>query len=128
MRMLDGQDITMLEVAWKAQVVSQTHALPRQSNNIGQKLVEEVLLLMNCMSGKEQDIGDLEQKLSLPDVYVLLSSSKLNRMYDDLQLLRSALNHKVRLLGINNKKELERLRKSAYLHHHMNARVFKERI
>ncbi|KAF9230012.1 hypothetical protein BU15DRAFT_69562, partial [Melanogaster broomeanus] len=83
---------------------------PRQTKKKGQLVVETVLALSRAVVAKEAEICKLEIEFTL------------------LSTMKSSLSSKTAALGIEETKQLKKLRSSPYLHCHMNARALKQRL
>ncbi|KAF8436868.1 hypothetical protein L210DRAFT_961007 [Boletus edulis BED1] len=125
---LAGHDLPTLCKEWTSQVASQTKPLPRQSKNKGTQAVQKALLVMDNVADIQKSITTLEIHLATSDSDLITINVELQSQKEHLAAMKVALDSHLAALGVEEIKELKRLKSSHYLQDRMNARALKYHI
>ncbi|KAG1858086.1 hypothetical protein F4604DRAFT_1882907 [Suillus subluteus] len=109
-------DEDMLRVEWKAQIAHQTRPAPRQSRNKAAEVITTLLALEKTLDAHDASVRELEARLHGGHVDDMV---ELN-----LQLIDAHLS----ALGVEDKAELEKMKKDIYFTARLNARAVKTHI
>ncbi|KAG0703204.1 hypothetical protein DFH29DRAFT_981988 [Suillus ampliporus] len=122
-------DEDTLRVEWKAQVDHQTKPTPRQSRNKVAEVITTVLALEKTLEAQEASIRELEMQLHsgrVPDIV------EFNLQLADIRSRRvktaDTLRRRRAALGMEDKVNLEKMKKDIYLMVRLNALAVKTRI
>ncbi|KAG1841751.1 hypothetical protein F4604DRAFT_1884868 [Suillus subluteus] len=109
-------DEDMLRVEWKAQIAHQTRPAPCQSRNKAAEVITTLLALEKTLDAHNASVHELEARLHGGHVDDMV---ELN-----LQLIDARLS----ALGVEDKAELEKMKKDIYFTARLNARAVKTHI
>lgn len=97
--------------------------VPEQSKNKDAQAVEKALILMESVAKIQKCITNLEGQLSVSDSDPLSINTELQSTKDHLAIMKAALDANLATLGVEEIKELKKLKTSCYLQDRMNART-----
>ncbi|KAL0563399.1 hypothetical protein V5O48_018670, partial [Marasmius crinis-equi] len=126
-----GKSDTFLMEQWECQIQEQTKPLPRKSNTLGKKAVEEVMRLRTTVEMLEKKVRDLENVVTdldaddLDHAQAIEDLPKAHRKLGDAQKRGKA---KERLLSVEETQTVRHLVSSPFLRDRMKALVLKTRL
>ncbi|EDQ98244.1 uncharacterized protein LACBIDRAFT_306724 [Laccaria bicolor S238N-H82] len=122
----------LLEKEWKDQVMAQTKPLARQSKNIANNAVKEIMVLYTARNAFAGDLGELDQKLISGDygddmlvedvLSACLAVAKKQKAIED------TIKTKKKKLGVRDQANLRDLIGNKFLQLILNARALKQRL
>ncbi|KDQ13386.1 hypothetical protein BOTBODRAFT_111622 [Botryobasidium botryosum FD-172 SS1] len=127
-----GVPVSELLLEWKAQIATQTQKSPRQSKNLADKAVAEVMLERDMLDEIMVNIKALEDRRAQVHEAGEEARQQLDIQIEKLHI--SSAQTKARLkvmekaLGVAGKKQLSDLKGNPYLRTRMNAHVLRTRI
>ncbi|KDQ05460.1 hypothetical protein BOTBODRAFT_122795, partial [Botryobasidium botryosum FD-172 SS1] len=127
-----GVPVSELLMEWKAQITTQTQKSPRQSKNLADKAVAEVMLERDMLDEIMVNIKALESQRAQVHKGGEEARQQLDIQIEKLHI--SSAQTKARLkvmekaLGVAGKKQLSDLKGNPYLRARMNAHVLRTRI
>ena len=127
-----GYSRDYLQCEWEKQVTEQTKPLKRQSKNIANKAIEEILVLTRTVSNYKKELANLNQMLTSGDYEDGLSAEDIGSQIDDLEKriktnTQSIISKKTKL-SVDGRLNLNRLMGNEFLRKRMNALALKQRI
>ncbi|KAG1738078.1 uncharacterized protein EDB91DRAFT_1237789 [Suillus paluster] len=119
----------MLCAEWKAQIAHQTRPAPRQSRNKAAEVIMTLLALEKTLDAHNASVRELEAHLHGGHVDNMV---ELNLQLVDARSRRTKVSNTIRhrraALGVEDKAELEKMKRDVYLTARLNARAVKSRI
>ena len=122
----------LLREEWAAQVIQQTKPSPRQSKNLANKLIQEILELKDDMSGVKAELykfetmvhtGKYDDGWEIADVRI-----SINELKEKFTKIEKSMNTKRSTLGADGRLNLERLLGNKFLRLRVNALALKQRL
>ncbi|KAG1882379.1 hypothetical protein F4604DRAFT_1577463 [Suillus subluteus] len=122
-------DEDMLCAEWKAQIAHQTRPAPRQSRNKAAEVITTLLALEKTLDAHDASVRELEAHLHSGHVDNVV---ELNLQLVDACSRRTKVSNTIRhrraALGVEDKAELEKMKRDVYLTARLNARAVKSHI
>ncbi|KAF8964624.1 hypothetical protein BDZ97DRAFT_1904311 [Flammula alnicola] len=123
---------TVDSLEWNAQVTEQTKPLKRQSKNLANKEIEEILSLNKVVETYKSRITELQNMLDTGeyehDMDLLEVQEFLQDLMQKLEKTQKAVANKKAKLSVDGKQSLKKLMGNEFLKHRMNALALKQRI
>ena len=125
-------EMPLLEKEWKEQVAAQTKPLARQSKNIANSAIKEIMALYTARNAFAVDLGGLDQKLiagdygddmSVEDVLAARLAVVKKKM-----AIEETIKTKKKKLGVREQENLKNLMGNKFLQLQLNARALKQRV
>ncbi|KAL0566289.1 hypothetical protein V5O48_015730 [Marasmius crinis-equi] len=126
-----GRSEAFLRQQWEEQRTEQTKPLPKKSNALGKKAVQEVMRLRTSLDLLEQKCRELEEvvmSLDVDDWQYDQAVEELPEIKDKLVEARKKLKAKERLLGVKDTQAVRHLQNSPFLREQMKALALKTRL
>jgi hypothetical protein len=127
-----GFEISLLENEWKQQVAAQTKPLARQSKNIANIAIKEILALYTAKKSFVMELGGLDDQL-ISGVYgddmsvedVLAARKAIMKKQG---VIDANIKTKKKRLGVKDQEDLKKLMGNKFLQLKLNARALKQRL
>ncbi|KAL0563739.1 hypothetical protein V5O48_018324 [Marasmius crinis-equi] len=126
-----GRTEAFLREQWEAQKAEQTKPLPKKSNLLGKKAVQEVMRLrtsLDLLEQKRRELEDVVMNLDVPDWRHDEAVEELPEIQTKVVEARKKLRAKERLLGVKDSQAVQHLQNSPFLRERMKALALKNRL
>ncbi|EAU84174.2 hypothetical protein CC1G_12745 [Coprinopsis cinerea okayama7 len=121
-----------LQQQWDTQVEMQTKPLAKVSEHAAKRAVQEILSLNKLRDGYKAELAKISRRIKRNDVDVAMDMEDLTNLSlaltTKLAETTETIAQRRKALGATAKHSLERLSKSDFLKHRLNAAALKERI
>jgi hypothetical protein len=125
-------EMPLLEKEWKEQVAAQTKPLARQSKNIVNNAVKEIMALYTARNAFAVELGGLYQKLIAGDYGddMLVEDVLEARVavVNKQKAIEDTIKTKKKKLGVRDQENLKNLMGNKFLQLKLNARALKQRL
>jgi hypothetical protein len=125
-------EMPLLEKEWKEQVAAQTKPLARQSKNIVNNAVKEIMALYTARNAFAVELGGLDQKLIAGDYGddMLVEDVLAARVavVNKQKAIEDTIKTKKKKLGVRDQENLKNLMGNKFLQLKLNARALKQRL
>ena len=125
-------EMPLLEEEWKQQVAAQTKPLARQSKNIANNAIKEIMALYTARNAFAAELGGLDQKLISGDhgddmlVEDVLAAHLA--VVKKQRAIEETIKTKKKKLGVRDQENLKNLMGNKFLQLKLNARALKQRL
>jgi len=127
-----GFSVEFLQIQWEEQVVEQTKPLKKQSKNIADRAINEILALTKNIDEYKREIGELESMMELSEypegLDIFIVDESLVDLRSRLAKAVNAVSNKRTKLGVDARLVLQRLIGNQFLRLRLNALAVKQRI
>ncbi|KDR70808.1 hypothetical protein GALMADRAFT_75558 [Galerina marginata CBS 339.88] len=127
-----GYTEEFLREQWDNQVAEQTKPLKRQSKNLANKEIEEILALTKNVENNKEDLNSLEKMLVDGEYKDGLDPTSVTESIEELNIkvkkIQSAIAYKRGKLSVDGRLSLKNLMGNEFLKIRMNALALKQRI
>lgn len=127
-----GMEFSLLEREWNEQVAAQTKPLARQSKDIANKAIKEIMVLYTSKTAFASELGGLDQKLISGDYGEDMSVEDVlaaRRAIVQKQIaIDGNIKTKKKRLGVKDQENLKNLMGNKFLQLKLNARALKQRL
>ncbi|KAL0569797.1 hypothetical protein V5O48_012165 [Marasmius crinis-equi] len=126
-----GRTEAFLRDQWEAQKAEQTKPLPKKSNLLGKKAVQEVMRLrtsLDLLEQKRRELEDVVMNLDVPDWRHDEAVEELPEIQVKVVEARKKLRAKEHLLGVKDSQAAQHLQDSPFLRERMRALALKNRL
>ena len=127
-----GFSVEFLQIQWEEQVVEQTKPLKKQSKNIADRAINEILALTKNIDEYKREIGELESMMELSEypegLDIFIVDESLVDLRSRLAKAVNAVSNKRTKLGVDAHLVLQRLIGNQFLRLRLNALAVKQRI
>ena len=125
-------EMPLLEKEWKEQVAAQTKPLARQSKNIANSAIKEIMALYTARNAFAVDLGGLDQKLIAGDYGDDMSVEDVLAarlaVVKKQTAIEETIKTKKKKLGVREQENLKNLMGNKFLQLKLNARALKQRV
>ena len=123
---------SLLENEWKQQVAAQTKLLVRQSKNVANKAINEIMALYTARNAFAAELGGMDQKLISgdygEDMLVEDVLAARQAIVKKQIAIEATIKTKKKRLGVRDQEDLKNLMGNKFLQLKLNARALKQRI
>ncbi|KAL0565895.1 hypothetical protein V5O48_016120 [Marasmius crinis-equi] len=126
-----GRSEAFLRGQWEAQKAEQTKPLPKKSNALGKKAVQEVMRLrtsLDLLEQKRRELKDVVMNLDAPEWRHDEAVEELPEIQAKVVEARKKVQGKERLLGVKDSQAVQHLQNSPFLRERMKALALKNRL
>ena len=123
---------SLLENEWKQQVAAQTKPLVRQSKNVANKAINEIMALYTARNAFGAELGGMDQKLISGDYGEDMLVEDVLAAHQAIVkkqiAIEATIKTKKKRLGVRDQEDLKNLMGNKFLQLKLNARALKQRI
>lgn len=128
----EGYSLDYLKKEWVAQIAEQTKPLTKQSKDLANKVIEEVMVLTRTLGVYKKEEADLEDMLQSGDyennMTAAIAEELLEELRNKIAKTRKAIGQKKEGLSVDGRLSLAKLLGNEFLQVCMNALALKQRI